>query len=32
LIAGYSLICILPLTIITMMTTESIETYIYENN
>lgn len=32
LIAGYSLICILPLTIITMITTESIEKYIYENN
>jgi hypothetical protein len=32
LIAGYSIICIIPLTIISMYITESIETYIYENH
>ena len=32
LIAGYSIICIIPLTIISMYITESIETYIYKNH
>lgn len=32
LIAGYSIICIVPLTIISMRITELIETYIIENH
>jgi hypothetical protein len=32
LIAGYSIICIIPLTIISMYITEAIENYIIENH